>query len=169
MNKALSIGDIYKIFDNKIKCITYEDTLKYNRIRDLLYPYDACIILYILEGTDNGHFICVYKHNDTIVYFDSYGRTDKQIINSIDDDVKLLNDETYPHLTKLLKQANDKITINKRVLQDEKSAVCGRWCCFVIMNAYNHKNLNDLLNYYKFDDDTEANDKKILYLTHRYL
>ena len=123
----------------------------------------------ILEGTDNGHFICVYKHNDTIVYFDSYGRTDKQIINSIDDDVKLLNDETYPHLTKLLKQANDKITINKRVLQDEKSAVCGRWCCFVIMNAYKHKNLNDLLNYYKFDDDTEANDKKILYLTHRYL
>lgn len=170
MNKALSMEDIKNIFDGKIQCLTYEDACnKAKRIEDLLYPHNNCIILYIFEGRNNGHYVALKKHNNKIIFFDSYGRTDKQILDGIDDDIRMINDEEYPYITQLLKKYNGKVTINKKVLQDNKSSVCGRWCSFILRNIDMFNSLNELLSHYDFSDNTKENDKKILKLTSFYL
>jgi len=171
INKPLSDVEIKKAFDDKIHVYTYDEIQDFKRIEDLLYPYNKCIILYVFNDDKNesmGHYVGLTSHNNKNVFFDSYGRNDKQILNTIEDDIKMLNDEDYPKITELLKKSNDPIVINKKKLQDDDSATCGRWCSFILEELPKFRSLEDLLKSFNFTNDTKHNDKEIVKLTQFY-
>ena len=53
----------------------YEDLLKFNHIKEVIGSHNACIVLFPVKSSTNGHWICILYHPDTntIEHFDPYG------------------------------------------------------------------------------------------------
>jgi hypothetical protein len=169
MNKALTDKDLEKIFNSKVNIVSYEDLPNKKRIEDIIYPYNNTVIFYALESPNSGHWLAIKEHYDKIIFFDSFGRTDKQILQDVDEDVKYLTNEDYPYLTELLRKSNKKVVINKRELQNKDSSTCGRWCAWFLYNIPMFDTLDKLLDSENFKKDTIHNDKEIIKLTKYYL
>ena len=169
MNKPLTDKEIQKIFNNKVNIVSYEDLPNKKRIEDIIYPYNNTVIFYALESPNSGHWLAIKEHNNKIIFFDSFGRTDKQILEDVDEDVKLLTDQDFPYLTNLLRKSNKKVVINKRELQNKNTSTCGRWCSWFLYNIDKYETLNKLLDSHPFTNDTLQNDREIIKLTKYYL
>ena len=53
----------------------YKDLLKYNHIMDIIGENGACIVLFPVKSSTNGHWIAILYHEETntIEHFDPYG------------------------------------------------------------------------------------------------
>lgn len=135
--KPLSNKDLYRLFENKVKIMTYRDLLKYDTIEEVLRPFNICFLLF--ETSENfGHWcvICYDPDINTVYFFDPYG-------NKPDEQFEFMkkNRRIFPYLSHLLIQTKKKLKYSKYKLQDIKdknSATCGRWCalfafCFNLM------------------------------------
>lgn len=114
------------------KIIEYLRELEsYNTIDELLAPNNKVVILYN-SAEDFGHWVALFKYNNTIQFFDSYGTfpddqrkyTPKEFLKKF---------KQIPHLTKLLLQHNGPVRYNQYRLQDSKSQTCGRWVILRLM------------------------------------
>ena len=126
LNYSLSGEDILRELDGKCNLIQYKNIDKYKTIEDLLGKYKKCVILY--NTTENyGHWTCLYEHNGTIYFFDSYG-----IIP--DDELKwrrCYGADCYHsvrYLTKLLYNDKRPVQYNEYPLQERRAGIstCGR-------------------------------------------
>jgi hypothetical protein len=140
MDISLSNYQLENALNNKIKIVVYSEIEKYKDINNLLSPYNQIIILYNIN--DNyGHWCSLFKVNNEIKFFDSYGMIideqrkyipecyKKQHYPSINYLCKLLHDE-------MLINPNTKVSYNEYKLQkqDNNIQTCGRWCYYRLIN-----------------------------------
>jgi hypothetical protein len=127
INKALSGEDIARLM--KCNVLTYADLHKYKSIDTILGKHKKAVLLYHTSH-NFGHWVCLYEHNNTIFFFDSYG-------SKLDSQLKFLNENlkedlksNHTYLTKLLLDSDKKVEYNQYQFQRKAPGVatCGRHC-----------------------------------------
>lgn len=145
---SLSDDQIKNMLKGKINVIQYPELQNYKNIDEVLYPYDACVILY-LTSKGRGHWILVQKLNPRIIeVFDSYGTyIDNQNKYNLDKYAKKV--QYYPFLTKLLYDSPYIITYNEFQLQEKKKGIntCGRYV--VLRNLLKNLSIYDFVKIFR--------------------
>lgn len=130
MAYSLSNTDIQKLLPG-IKIISYPELHNYDTIDEVLDKQGRCIILYLTENANTGHWIALLKRGNTIEFFDPYGGMwpDDQAEWLSPEKLREL-DQEIPRLTQLLEHSNYKLTNNPYHLQQDKDDIntCGRHC-----------------------------------------
>lgn len=74
-SQDLTGQDVQIVTNGKCPIHLYADLLKFNHIREVIGPNNACIVLFPVKSSTNGHWICILYHPDTntIEHFDPYG------------------------------------------------------------------------------------------------
>jgi hypothetical protein len=103
--------DIKNILGNDIKIIAYPDLRKYKDINDIFDSKGRCVLFLVESKNGNdesGHWQCIFRNQNTITFFDSYGLApnewNKYISKSIQ---KALNELAGTMLMPLLKKASN--------------------------------------------------------------
>jgi len=91
---------------------------------DELLLRGSAIILYEKTRGDIGHWVCLTKRNNTIEYFDSYGRPP--------DPIKYLHGKR-PYLSKLLFYSDYDLEYNEHNYQKAGMSTCGRHCIIRVL------------------------------------
>ena len=127
----LSNIDIMKSLGKSCRIIEYSELEEYSNIEDLLSkPKDYVIILIETVEQNIGHWICLLRYQNTIEFFNSYGKPiDSQKNTLISPEKNKEFGQTRNYLSNLLYNSNYKIVYNKKQLQsfDNLSETCGRW------------------------------------------
>ena len=139
--EPLSDDDVLALVKGKANVIRNMDLDKYQSIDEMLYPYDACFLLY--ESKPHyGHWCCLTKHGNELEFFDSYGSSSKQgsgfpdsQLNYIDEDFLLASGQNNRYLTELLLKCDYDMSYNDHPFQKSgsKIATCGRWASIRIL------------------------------------
>jgi hypothetical protein len=138
-SEPTSADDILKIVKGKANVIKYCELKKYSCIDELLYPYDACVLLY--ETKPNyGHWVCLTKHGNLIEYFNSYGNLGKpnSKMGMPDTELEFISKEwakesgqDHRYLSDLLmdESCDYELSYNDHPFQKMTNEVstCGRW------------------------------------------
>lgn len=131
------------------KIIRYNDLQNYNSIEELL-PNNKDYVILLYESMPNeGHWTCLSRIDDTIEYFDSYG---KPVDYPIDNWFKGNSSQQNKYLSKLLNKTKLKVYYNPIDYQQSKKDIstCGRHCCFRIINMLKYnRDLNKYHNVMK--------------------
>ena len=148
MKISLSGQDIENYLPN-CKIIEYNELADYNEITDLLTkPIDYVIILIETTADNVGHWVTLSIKNNTIVFFNSYGKGPDVQKNSLISKGKNIEfGQTNNYLTNLLVKSNFNIIYNKLQLQQYSngSATCGRYCIIRVLCL-----LKDNMDFKKF-------------------
>jgi hypothetical protein len=137
--------------------ITYEQLGNYSTITELLPNKKDAVVLLFLTAENFGHFCCILRNRNKILFFDSYKfRPDKQLLFIDKHERKQLNQE-IPHLSYLLNQALKNgmmVTFSETQFQninDPNIATCGRYCIAIIQYWFRTINpsLKGFYNYFK--------------------
>lgn len=142
---ALSNKQILNLVNNKANVILYPELYKFKTIDELIYPYDACFLLFETKPKF-GHWCVIIKYNNTIEFFDSYSGYPDDVLSYIPEDFREISHQNYPYLTQLLYECPYKIEFNDHKYQKYNTDIntCGRHCAMRIL----FKNL-DLKKYDK--------------------
>jgi len=148
MDYALSDGDIAKVL-GEFKPMLYSELEPYKNIEELLpNDYDWRIIL--LETKQySGHWTCLMRKNiDLYYYFNSYGDSFNKDLLLIPKMIRKILGQNDNYLHNLLKHKS--VEYNSVKLQGKMSAVCGRYCMFVVDYTCNLKHtLKDAIDFIK--------------------
>ena len=134
LSKSLSMEEVSKLLNGKVRVITYDEFKKYKTLDDALGKYNAVVILYM--SSDNyGHYCLIWKNEDepnTLYFFDPYGTKIDAQLDEISPDVNKLMGQGKKWLSELiLKDKKIKnIDYNDIPYQQLKDniATCGRHC-----------------------------------------
>lgn len=128
---GLSDQEVLKLIDGRANLVLYGDISDYDTIDELLYPYDACIILYVFQNKPSifGHWVLIHKRGKELEYFDSYGKFIDYPLKEVPDKLKKLTNQNYAHLSKLLINSPYRIQYNDYKFQDSDPNIktCGRY------------------------------------------
>lgn len=168
MDTPSSDNQIKKLFGGKCNVYSYDQIHLHTSLRSLLEPYGFAIILYIWKDKPSmiGHWVAIAYHNNKVIFFDSLGNDDEELLHNVNDRVAVRQHEDYPYLQNLFDQSNMDVEYNHKKLQQNNSAVCGRYACYFVRNIANYKTLADFLK--QFSTNKKANDELILRLTKNY-
>jgi hypothetical protein len=168
MNEAISDKQIKELFNGNVRCISYDEIHKYRTLKNLLYPYNFCILLFVWDDIPsyNGHWVYVGKYKDKIAIFDSLGKDDIDTIKQVPNDVARRTYQDHPYLSKLIVDSKMDLIYNPRQIQQSHSAVCARYACYAARNLNKYKTFDDFLK--EWTDNKIENDNKILALTKNY-
>jgi hypothetical protein len=129
----LTDTDIGKILgDPQPNILIYSDLFDYNTIDQVLGGKGYVILLYSIRGKYDGHWTCLFRQKDYLVFFDSYGLAPDEEIQFIPDFQSLDNrGQSVPHFTKLLDESGYKVLYNTHQYQSDKKDIntCGRHTC----------------------------------------
>jgi hypothetical protein len=128
MDYSLSDTDMLNYMKNRTNLIQYKDIINYDNIDDLLGIYNKCILLYHTKE-NYGHWTCLYRVNNTIYFFDSYGVIPDDELKFLHKDLKEELNSNHRYLTKLLYESKNNIEYNEYQLQKKSPNIntCGRW------------------------------------------
>jgi hypothetical protein len=131
VNYPLSMSEMTKLNPN-VRIISYDELQYIDDIDEMLHPSGCCIILY-MQGSNYGHWVCIYVVDDTINFFCPYGYKidSNEYVKSVEDDALLFETgQIFNILTELLVNSRyDKILYNDeqfQILADDVKT-CGRW------------------------------------------
>lgn len=129
INKSLSSTEILKLMNNKCNLVQYSDLHSIPTIDVLLGPHNKCVLLY-QTSHNYGHWCCVWEHNDTIFFYDSYGSKPDTQLNFVPPDLKDELNSNHNYLIKLMYESGKKVEFNQYQFQKREPdvATCGRWC-----------------------------------------
>jgi hypothetical protein len=128
----------------------YPELEEATKIDDIFDDQGRCIILFLTEDANTGHWICLIKHENHIEYFDPYGGEKPDGERKWLTKAKLEElGQDEPFLTKLLK--GHKVVSNPYQFQSECASVstCGRHVCTRLL----HKQMS-LPEYKKMIDNS---------------
>lgn len=167
-NISLSNQEMIKLVNGKANLIQYPQLKNATSIDDILYPYGACIILY-LTRKNYGHWTCIFKvNNDTIEHFDPYGLyIDDELNFNMDPYFRKISNEDKPHLSYLLYNSPYKLSFNQYQFQKrlKEVATCGRHVAMRLI--LRHLSLDDYKN---LISNTEYSpDEVVTIITHSLL
>lgn len=130
LSYMVSNFDLVKKIHSPIKIIEYPELAEYSDITQLL-PNAFSIVVILLETQRNtGHWTCLIRSDNTLMYFDSYGKgPDKEFKLIGKAALEQLNER--PYLSALLTRAKKQgfsIENNKTALQskDPSMDTCGK-------------------------------------------
>lgn len=131
---SLSDADIRKILGDDISIMTYPELKHMKSIDDCFDSSGRCIILYLTESENSGHWTALIKRGDTIEFFDPYGDSPEGVRKMIDPEQRTALGEDRPYLNNLLK--GSRVVHNKNPFQQDKPGVndCGRHCIMRLLN-----------------------------------
>lgn len=74
-SQDLTGQDVEITTNGKCPIHLYKDLVKFNHIRELIGPNNACIVLFPVKSSENGHWCAILFHPDInqIEWFDPYG------------------------------------------------------------------------------------------------
>jgi hypothetical protein len=106
----------------------YSELINFSTIDELLGKNKECIILYE-TSPDRGHWVCCFKRDKTVSFFDSLGLMPDDQFHEISVKFRIDNGITKPYLTYLLSNYKNKVEYNEYQLQkpDIDISTCGRW------------------------------------------
>lgn len=139
---ALSNFDLLELVEGNAKVVLYPDMWKYSNIDELLYPYNACFLLFE-TSPKFGHWCALIKYGDTVEFFDSYSSYPDDTLQFIPDDFRKTSNQNYPYLTALLYECPYKLEFNDKKYQSKNKNIntCGRHCACRIL--FKHLNLEE--------------------------
>lgn len=143
----LSDDDIQLLLHPDTNILTYPMLKDVENIDDILDEKGRCIILYLTENKNTGHWVCLLKQpNNTLEFFDPLGSGIDEQFKFIPKEQRIKLNQTRPFLTNLLKKSGYKVIMNRYPFQKDIStiATCGRHCVSRLV----HQHLT-LPNYYK--------------------
>lgn len=134
---SLSGQDIVNALDGKCNLVSYPDIKHFKTIDELLGKYKKCVILY-LNSANYGHWTCIYEHNGTIYFFDSYGVKPNGQLNWIPNHMNKELKQDHKHLLKLLYDSNKPVEYNEYPLQKLGNGIntCGKWVIFRLKHPF---------------------------------
>lgn len=95
----------------------------------------AAVILFLTEGRNNGHWICVLDHGSHYEVFDSFGMAIDGNRKWLDEKKLMEFGQTLPLLSILLDKGNKPVNHNSTKLQANDANTCGRWVVWRILNS----------------------------------
>lgn len=152
---ALSNDDINVILEPDTKVFAYP---KFNQMRHIDEAFDKlgrCVFLFLTQSPTSGHWVCMFKRENQIHYFDSYGgKPDAQREWLSQEELDAL-DESEPTLTYLLRQSGYRVFYSTYKYQSDKNDInsCGRWCVARLIC----KDATDVQFYNLVKDDMKRN------------
>jgi hypothetical protein len=158
----LSSTDLKNIFDGELKVMIYKELKKCKTIDEVLHPYNRVCILYNWTPSV-GHWTCLFKKDNTIYFFDSFGSIPdgKTNYGQIPKNIRNHMGLEYKYLTKLLYESPYEIDYNPMPIQDIKSSTCGRYCALrLALYDMTTEDFNKL-----FSKNKKLNDELIMNLT----
>jgi hypothetical protein len=127
---ALSDDDLRACLGSNIKILTYPDLARYRNIDDIFDDKGRCILLFPNAAPTVGHWTCLIRRDSCIEFFDSYGDPPEKQKKGVP--MAMLQEwgMAYPHLIRLLRQADMPVYYNTHQFQSGSPdvATCGRWC-----------------------------------------
>jgi hypothetical protein len=143
IREPMDDGDIRTYFPDA-KIMVYSDLKHYSTIDTLLpAPIDYVFLLYE-TSRNSGHWVCVFKHADTLSYFDSYGGAVDNPLQWTSTSMRKVLGEDRAYLTDLFDASDYNVFYNPIDYQEKKVDIstCGAHCCFFIQNALKGLNLH---------------------------
>lgn len=134
---ALSDTDIRQILGDDISLLTYPDLANLNSIDECFDKKGRCILLFLTQSANAGHWCCMMRKKKGIYFWDPYGEepeaqkeyASKQLLKQLDED--------SPYLTRLLRASGRPVYYNTHQYQKLKDGIstCGRWCVARLLYA----------------------------------
>lgn len=131
---ALSDKNMFNLLDGNCKLVLYPDLINYNTIDEVLD--NKPVILLFEAKKEYGHWCGLWKINNTIYFFNSYGGYPDDSLDYIPLHFARMNNEDKPYLSILLEKSPYDLDYNKHRYQEKNSNIktCGRhvavrlWC-----------------------------------------
>lgn len=127
---SLSDSDIQVVLNPDTKIQTYDKLYNITHIDELFDNLGRCIILYLTENKNTGHWVGVIKKGNQIEFFDPYGYfPDTQNVNlNVPAHINKEFGQDYPRFLELVADAGYSLVFNNKPLQKENYdiATCGR-------------------------------------------
>lgn len=123
MDYQLSDSDLKKLVPN-VNIIVYNNIASYASIDEVLRNKPTVILFEMIEN-NSGHWTCLFKKDNTVYFFDSYGI-------DVENQKKFMNKKMFRkvnYLSKLLKRMPYKLDTNRTKYQKMEDGIntCGRW------------------------------------------
>lgn len=120
MKHPLSDKDIMNICNGEANLVLNSNIHEYKSLNDLVYPYNACIILYDKKDGSPGHWSCITKSNGVYEFFCPYGMMPDAVLKHLGG---------KPYLSELIRRTKSKVVYSRYKLQKSKNNVstCGRY------------------------------------------
>ena len=128
----LSSDDIIRLCPGS-NIIEYSEIYKINDINDLFGKNGICFILYLTKA-QFGHWTVLFKQNDCLSFFDSYGYQPDDEFSFIKPEMRVKYHQVLPHLLMLMKDL--KVEYNNYKLQKKNANTCGRHCVVRVWNRH---------------------------------
>jgi hypothetical protein len=153
--------DIRRFLGKKVKIIEFNELDNYNNINRLLTKnVDYCVILYGIKAVNNGHWVSLFKRDNIISFFDSYGlKPEVPLKKWISNEQNEAMEQDGNLLIKLLNTHKGNVFYNDYSYQDNTNfdiSTCGRWAVSFIQFMKMNKN-HTLRSYNKFILDLKKN------------
>ena len=130
IKKPLSDTDLKHILGDDLKIVKYADLSKEASLESLLPKApDYCIIL-IEEEQDSGHWVALMRYDNTVEFFDPYGKKWDTELAWISPEKRQQLGETQKYPSGLLERTNLKRIYSPYHFEKESSTVntCGSHC-----------------------------------------
>jgi hypothetical protein len=127
----LSDSDIRKILGSDISIVTYPELNNVKSINQIFDKKGRCILLFLTQSENAGHWCCLLNKADGIHFFDSYGQAPEKQKKGADPALLERTSQDEPRLLQLMKASGKPIFYNTHDYQKDSPSVntCGRWAC----------------------------------------
>lgn len=168
MATPLSGGDLSRLIPNA-PIHPYNELENVRRLDDLFGPDNSCFVLYLIQSSTSGHWVCLQDLGNKVEFFDSYGgngRPDSQL-RWVPKDKREDWGEDSPLLMRLIRESGKELVYNKARLQKECDNVttCGRHCAVRLMHSAHA--LPDYINW--LERKPNSPDEIVTEITYRLL
>jgi hypothetical protein len=101
-----------------------------NHIDEAFDQLGRCVFLFLTESDSVGHWLCMFKRNGFIEYFDSYGQKPEAQRDWLSREQLDALGQDKPYLFDLLRRSGYKVFYNTVAYQKDRVDynTCGRWC-----------------------------------------
>jgi len=147
MDEPLSNFQLESALGQGTKTIVYAQLRKYNTIEELLPNVGDFQIILIRDNPKSGHWVVIErKSQDLYYYFNSFGESYNQDLYLISSSIRKILGSYDNYLNDLLK--GKKVEYMRKKLQQDYSAVCGRWTIlFIIMTTKLMYSMKEFINF----------------------
>lgn len=135
MEYQLSDSDLKNLIPN-CNIVVYNNIASYSNIDEVL-KNKPTVILFEMTENNSGHWLCMFKNNNIVYFFDSYGL-------DVEQQKKYMNKRMFRkanYLSRLLKRMPYNLDVNRTKYQEMANGIntCGRW----VTVRLNNSDLND--------------------------
>lgn len=126
----LSDSDLRKILGDDISIVLYPELDDIDDIDEVFDDKGRAMILFLTTDAHTGHWMCIYKRDDGIHFFDPYGTAVDKARDWLSKEKLIELQQEKPFLRKLLLGSGEKVYYNIFPFQQDKMDIntCGRHC-----------------------------------------